>query len=279
MTAPSLSAAPRPTDETEGRTGMTLLEVLIACGVLVTGLASIAALLPAAGSRLGQAAVEDRAGTLAGNAFGDALSRRLVAADMFSNPNRSVAFGRGMGSLPASHFGPPTAKLADRIDPIRGFQLEDELVFAAPAGGTPTNDFPGGVRAYKQNLCWGATLVPESFPVEPGVSAVLSVAVFRREPTTQPISLRQHSGGLFRMDPANESLAKSHLKSCSYVLVMPADAQERPRWFRVIASWMANGNAFLTFDSPGFASFAGPNPTVVGFESLVRVDQRTVILE
>ena len=263
---------------------MTLLEVLIACGVLVTGLASIAALLPAAGSRLGQAAVEDRAGTLAGNAFGDALCRRLVAADMFSNPNLSVAFGRGMGSLPASHFAPPTAKLAERIDLIRGFQLEDELVFAASAGDTPTNDFPGGMRAYRQNLCWGATLVPESFPVEPGVSAVLSVAVFRREPTAQLISLLQvpASGGLYQIDPANESnesLAKSHLKSCSYVLVMPADAQERPRWFRVIASWMANDNAFLTFDSPEFASFAGPNPTVVGFESLVRVDQRTVILE
>jgi Tfp pilus assembly protein PilV len=74
---------------------MTLLEVLVACGILVVGLASIAAMLPAAGSRLGQAALEDRAGNLAGNALAQARSAGAIAADVFSNPNRAVSFGRG----------------------------------------------------------------------------------------------------------------------------------------------------------------------------------------
>ena len=43
------------------RAGFSLLEVLVACGILVVGLASIAAILPAAGSRLSEAAAQDRA--------------------------------------------------------------------------------------------------------------------------------------------------------------------------------------------------------------------------
>ncbi|MBM4058212.1 MAG: hypothetical protein FJ275_08255, partial [Planctomycetes bacterium] len=51
------------------RAGMTLLEVLVACGILVMGLASVAAMLPAAGARLAEATAIDRAGTLSANCF------------------------------------------------------------------------------------------------------------------------------------------------------------------------------------------------------------------
>jgi len=47
------------------RKGVTLLEVLIAGGILVVGLAGVAAILPAAGLILGEAMAADRAASLA----------------------------------------------------------------------------------------------------------------------------------------------------------------------------------------------------------------------
>jgi Tfp pilus assembly protein PilV len=67
------------------RAGVTLLEVLVACGILVVGLASVASILPAAGTRLAQATLEDRAGTAAANAYADIVNRGLVAADIFGS--------------------------------------------------------------------------------------------------------------------------------------------------------------------------------------------------
>jgi type II secretory pathway pseudopilin PulG len=64
--------------------GFTLLEVLVACGILVLALSGIAALLPASGSRLAQAAAEDRAAVLAGNVFAMASNSGLARADAFS---------------------------------------------------------------------------------------------------------------------------------------------------------------------------------------------------
>ena len=47
-----------------GRDGFSLLEVLVSLGILVSALAGIAAMLPAAASRVGEATSLDRAGTL-----------------------------------------------------------------------------------------------------------------------------------------------------------------------------------------------------------------------
>jgi hypothetical protein len=264
---------------------MTLLEVLISCGVLVIGLASIASLLPAAASRLGQAALEDRAGALAANAHTDAFARGLVAADLFADPAKSIGFGKGMTTLPTvagTQFAAPTAALAQRIDLQRGFLQEDEVLFAAPATAeTPLNDFPDGRRAFKEGLCWGATLVPQTFPAQAGTPAMLGVAVFRREPTLKPIALQKASqgGGLYTMSTFNESDLKTYLKSCSYVLVPSKNANEGPRWCQIAASWSVGSVAFLTFADPAFDSFAPVSPTVIAFDNVVRVDQHNVILQ
>ncbi|MFM8985733.1 MAG: hypothetical protein ACKONH_06710, partial [Planctomycetia bacterium] len=78
----------------ESRAGLSLLEVLVACGILVIGLTSIAAILPAAGSRLTQASQADRGGTLAANAYAEMVNRGLIAADLFSSGTRACVFGR-----------------------------------------------------------------------------------------------------------------------------------------------------------------------------------------
>jgi hypothetical protein len=302
---------------------MTLLEVLISCGVLVVGLASIASLLPAAGSRLGQAATEDRGGTLAANARTDAQARGLVAFDLFADPPKSIAFGKGMTSVPpdeqtlpqisaaqpaAPQFAAPApAVLNQRIDPLRGFVLEDEVVFTPPTTAeTPVNGFVGGQRDFKQGVCWGATLVPQPLqpPAEAGSPAVLGIAVFRKDPTPRAIALTQQSGGLYRITtppptpPAtqptpptaeNEADMKRFLKSCSSVLVPGTDSAKGPRWFRITASWRPaldpvtnqrqNDGCYVAFADSEFATFAGANPTVIGFDNLIRVDQYNVILQ
>lgn len=286
--------------------GMTLMEVLIACGILVLGLSSIAALLPAAGARLGQANVEDRAGTLAANAYTDILTRGLVAADLFGDHTKSVAFGQGMSAATANlatQFEAPTAFLTQRIDPQRGFLLEDELLFAPPAtAATPINEFLQGRRSFKEAICWGATLVPESFPAAaaelPGTPARLSVAVFRKTPESFAIALEAFNG-VYRMAPPNEAMAPPNellrakfLRSCSYVLVPFKDSTRGPRWFRITASWIApidpvtrqraDPNCYVIFDDAGaekFADFAGSAPTIVGFDGIVRLDEYNVILE
>jgi len=291
---------------------MTLLEVLVACGILVVGLASIAAMLPAAGSRLGQAAREDRAGNLAANALAQARSAGVIAADVFSDPNLSVAFGRGLDSLPGidgQRFAAAGPALALRIDPNRGFLLEDEVTFGAPATAeTPVNDFTDGRRSFKQGLCWGATLVPSQFPARQGTPALLSIAVFGKEPPVDPtdqarqrVSLtntvtvngeqRTLPAGMLAMATPNEGLMKQFLRSCSFVLAAASSGTEGPRWFRIRASWImplnpvtrqrSDPNCYVIFDDArgqSIDSFAGPTPVVIGFEGLVRVDEYNGIL-
>jgi hypothetical protein len=278
---------------------MTLLEVLISCGVLVVGLASIASLLPAAGSRLGQAATEDRGGTLAANARTDAVARGLVAFDLFADASKSLCFGKGMmtdttlnAGLAAARFAAPVAAtLNQRIDPQRGFVLEDEVVFTPPTTTeTPLNDFLDGRRVFKEGICWGATLVPQAFPAKAGSPAVLGVAVFRREGQAEAIPLTTMSGGLYRMTTLDEATLKRFLKSCSSVLVPGTDPAKGPRWFRITASWRPaldpvtnqrqNDGCYVAFADPEeLASFAGANPTVIGFDNLIRVDQYNVVLQ
>lgn len=106
---------PSPAVSADGRpAGLTLLEVLVSCGILAIGLASVAALLPAAGSRFAQATQADRAGALAASVRAELVSRGLVAADVVgtaSSPSysfRTYAGGAvltGSGSPPSYAFG------------------------------------------------------------------------------------------------------------------------------------------------------------------------------
>ena len=58
----------------EDHNGITLMEVLIAIGILAVGLSSVAALMPAAGSQAKKAVVADRASSMAENALADAVT-------------------------------------------------------------------------------------------------------------------------------------------------------------------------------------------------------------
>jgi len=87
------------------RRGITLLEVLIAIGILAIGLTSVVALVPAGKSQAARAVVLDRASVLAANALADAATFGLLRVDASEN---SLA---GYGMVPQS--APSTKTLLD----------------------------------------------------------------------------------------------------------------------------------------------------------------------
>jgi hypothetical protein len=101
MKATPAHALPPPAASRHPRAGLSLLEVLVAGGILAVGLASVSALLPAASTRLGQATQQDRAGVLAASARAECVNRGLVAADIFSSSTSACVFG-ALAGMPAT---------------------------------------------------------------------------------------------------------------------------------------------------------------------------------
>ena len=288
------------------RAGFSLLEVLVACGILVIGLTSIAAILPAASSRLAEATAEDRAGTLAANAYAEAVARGLLSSDIFKSSTNSngdtvrtfssgtaCVFGRVLTvngtftSIPAGKVALASGTtvsgtvLFTRIDQARGFVLEDDLTYSIPTTGeTPNNSFLNsgtGPREYKDGVCWGGMLTPTVLTgtVGPGSVATLSLAVFKKSGSIQSLTLTPTSG-YYSVLPADAQTRKTYAKGCSYLLVLPTSAA--PTWQRINASWTTKtGSTFLTFT--GTQLFSGSTTQAIGFEGLLRLDERTIVLD
>ena len=288
------------------RAGFSLLEVLVACGILVIGLTSIAAILPAASSRLAEATAEDRAGTLAANAYAEAVARGLLSSDIFpasSSGTTCVVFGRVLtingtstsipggkvalasgttvsGTVSLTQAQYILTPLSTRIDQARGFVLEDDLTYSIPTTGeTPNNSFLNGgtgPREYKDGVCWGGMLTPTVLTgtVGPGSVATLSLAVFKKSGGIQSLTLTPTSG-YYSVLPADAQTRKKYAKGCSYLLVLPTSAA--PTWQRINASWTRTGSTFLTFT--GTQLFSGSTTLAIGFEGLLRLDERTIVLD
>ena len=230
-----MSSAPRPIHSLHsvlphaGRSGFSLLEVLVACGILVVGLASIASILPAATARLREAATTDRAGSMAAAALAEFECRDLafrdlflVASGSFLPPHQAVMFGQVLPAVPgvvvasgaSTIVSLPAAgatQLARRIDTTsgdgnRGFFLEDELQFTPGSGSAPLNVFTNGIREFRRSVCWGAMIepypwgsVPSGTAAPPMRAARATVAVFRKPGAVQQMLLSGSAGGVFRI--------------------------------------------------------------------------------
>jgi len=276
------------------RKGISLLEVLVACGILVVGLASVASILPAAGSRLSQATLEDRAAAAAAAAYAEMVNRDLVNSLLFTGSGGGASATRTCilgafpstttGSVGLSSFQPAILAVVNaRIDSTRGYVLEDDLVYTLPSiADTPNNSFFNGVsgpREYRNGLCWGAMLSTGTAAGAAGVPATLSIAIFKKPGNVNRFQLDQPSGSVYRASTASEDDRKSYLPGCSFVLALPTAANDSPRWFKINSSWNTSGTIFVSFADPGFPAFAGSNPVVVAFENIVRVDQYPVTLD
>ena len=274
---------PRPASivARQSRAGLSLLEVLVACGILVIGLASIAAMLPAAGSRFAQATQADRAVTVLANAYAEIVSARVAQSILISKAPLPVVFGVGFTNLSTGTSQVAGATSINDIDRISTYFLEDDLEYSLPSGAeTPRNVFdpPGsGVRKFNPGICWGAMISAKS-PAKPGVAATLLIAVFKRDGgPPKPISLTP-ANGVYRI--TSESDLKTYLTGCSYVSALGSGGTP-PQWFRINSSWVQGpGDCRISFDNNGgLLEFAGPSPQVLGFEQLLLANQYAIRLE
>ncbi len=274
-----------------GRDGMTLLEVLVALGILVAGLASVASLMPAAGARLADAAAIDRAGTLSANALADLRNRnRLTAATLFPANNIKIAF---LGKLAALDGTVPTPfntapyAMYPAVIPAAEYLGQDDVRLES-ADKFVVND---------AGVCYGATVVPAdpSLPVAAGSRGRVSIVVFKKPPVEASalLALTKVSGGLFRLTntgTAGDALRKKFFPACSWCLARDLGNLNRVQWLHIGSSWttqtyvggtLVSGSSFVSFSdatSPIITS-ATTSMVVHGFTRVLRVDEQPVILK
>ena len=240
------------------RSGMSLLEVLVACGILVIGLASVAAMLPAAASRLSQASAQDRAVVAAQAAIVEIEARHVLSRDLFSSGSSGVVFG--LGTPAAVALTPPPTQLGNPAgtgysqrmdnDPAsdgRMYYVEDDVQYDIAEQTVPKNAFfANGARLFRRGVCWGAVVLPEPWGTDAASlnAARVSIAVFQKPGVPQifrltpvfsgttPSSMFQATGST--MDDADR---KQFLRPCSYVLAIPPNQSAAPRWLHVVSSW------------------------------------------
>ena len=224
------------------REGFTILEVLISAGIMVIGLACVASLLPAAAQRMSQAVSEDRAGTLAANAYADITARRslgLLAPSQLAsdygvaNWNRGEIFAFGMVKTSGANpkiLHDEIAKYCDNYDStvhavdwsvanVNGNRLqifptsktwviEDALTFD-DSGGAPVNTFDSdGSRSLRPNpMCWLATVVPDGAGVaQAGDAATVSLAIFKKQPDEQGMRSGYLNAGVLQIKDNSNTL-------------------------------------------------------------------------
>jgi hypothetical protein len=280
--------------------GFSLLEVLVSCGLLVLGLAGLAAILPAAGARLNDAASQDRAVSAVTMAFDEIETRGLLTVDLFpatapfASGSGAIMIGAGLsnataltntlssGTLAANGAGTIGTKIDTTGD--RGFFLEDEVEYDTAADGFPINSFSNGVRTFNRGVCWGAMVVPLRWGTPPtGMSlARVSVAVFRKPPVPITIELRQVSGDVYVLwNPSDETTRKTYLKACGYVLAVPPATTTPPLWLAINASWQ-EGPATDASQRVAFRTTVPSNLlngsilNVIGFEKLILVSEKNL---
>jgi len=269
------------------RAGLSLLEVLVAGGILAVGLASVSALLPAASARLGQATQQDRAGVLAANARAECVNRGLVAADIFSSATTACVFGE-LAGLSGTGIAGASANLAQRTG-TSTFRLADDPAFR-----------------------WGAMLTPESGGATSGTAmaglpATLSIAVFRKGATISGTirltggtssPLFQLSSGMLAIRKGsgwesvnpNEAYRRQFFPACSHAVALTGTSPPRWVWVRVTSSWtmpgpitsgsenVAGRRSFVVLD-PNPLTGSGTTVNVIGFNGLLRVDHHPVTLD
>ncbi len=290
------------------RGGFSLLEVLVACGILVIGLTSIAAILPAAGARFAEAALYDRAAATANVGMSEVLLKNVASAKLFGTPpvqNVAVVFGEVLPKLVSGITPSPTglrapkfstAGVADAVDPTtvfltslfdmgtsperRGFFLGDEVLYKAPTASAGTmpdrRSVEAGVKPFKRGVCWGAMVTPYPWGDPASMTqARVTVAVFKSSGEIKQIPLTLVSPGVYKMTTANEATRKKFLAGCSWALALPSTGA--PQWLAINSSWKSGADAYVSFRESSLPS--GSTLTVVGFEGLLNVVDQLITIQ
>ena len=202
------------TPNRDHRSGITLMEVLIAVGILAIGLSSVVSLLPAGHSMAQRSFVTDQAAVIAANAAADFVTQGLLRPECLtaSTPPLLIdPFGTGWPGLsPAvlkqeGVFALSTSANA-RALPVSGYLVRghDDIVFDIPDNPTldVTNRFSSdGIREYQGKFSWAAMLARPATSATAGdflagESAALSIIVFhQRDPTQSPVPVGAYTAG------------------------------------------------------------------------------------
>ena len=285
-------ASPRSARFGTNRAGMSLLEVLVALGVLAAGLASVAALLPAAGARLADATAIDQAGALAANTHADLRIRNVLTASMFtgSTPPQAVVSGSTIFA-----FASGTAISVDtRLYPTISLTKVDVRLGVS---GTTTEVTDNGV-------CCGVMVVPvasATTPITAGMPARVTVATFKQSTVeSKQITLTAATGAASVLSGSNiaifttgsdavaDAVRKQFLGSCAWVLASSTSgtSTSRPAWLQIGGSWTTTGStglpvgSYVSFSDPTAVGplLSGSTLSVYGFTHILRVDERPATL-
>ena len=285
-------ASPRSARFGTNRAGMSLLEVLVALGVLAAGLASVAALLPAAGARLADATAIDQAGALAANTHADLRIRNVLTASMFtgSTPPQAVVSGSTIIA-----FATGTEISVDtRLYPTISLTKVDVRLGVS---GTTTEVTDNGV-------CCGVMVVPvasATTPITAGMPARVTVATFKQSTVeSKQITLTAATGAASVLSGSNiaifttgsdavaDAVRKQFLGSCAWVLASSTSgtSTSRPAWLQIGGSWTTTGStglpvgSYVSFSDPTAVGplLSGSTLSVYGFTHILRVDERPATL-
>ena len=285
-------ASPRSARFGTNRAGMSLLEVLVALGVLAAGLASVAALLPAAGARLADATAIDQAGALAANTHADLRIRNVLTASMFSGSTPQAVVS---GSTIIAFATGTEISVDTRLYPTISLTKVDVRLGVS---GTTTEVTDNGV-------CCGVMVVPvasATTPITAGMPARVTVATFKQSTVeSKQITLTAATGTASVLSGSNiaifttgsdavaDAVRKQFLGSCAWVLASSTSgtSTSRPAWLQIGGSWTTTGSTGLPVGS--YVSFSDPTAvgpllsgsstlSVYGFTHILRVDERPATL-
>lgn len=183
------------------RRGITLMEVLIAIGILAIGLSSVVAILPAAKSQATRAVVLDRASGLAANLLADAATFGLLREGALNPAPGAGAVAIVDPAVPAGAYAfasQPTLRSAGIFSttattlnaPPEFHRLvtegrDDVLVGDPPTpDDLPTHFFVDGARAYQGRMTALLAMKPPAAPPRHGT---VSVVVFHNRDVSQPV--------------------------------------------------------------------------------------------
>lgn len=212
-----------------GRRGMTLMEVLVSLGILIAGLAGVAALLPASSARLAEASAADRSGSLSMNAQAHLLNRRELKASWFTSTVKTVVLGDVFPNAPFN---------------------------SAPYSKKQSLLPPGDAASYGA-LVYGAVVTPmvKADTIEPGMPARVAIAIFKKaDPDSKRLELTAVGPGVYKLPTSGqpgEADRKRFLAGCSWALALKEGGDTPVRWLHVASSWSTRqpGNSELVAES------------------------------
>jgi hypothetical protein len=187
------------------RAGITLMEVLIAVGILAIGLSSVVALLPAGHSMAQRSFTTDQASIVAANAAADYVTMGFLRPECVTSAVPPLIYdplGINGGFLTPTLLKPlglfaTAVGGGPRAAPLHAYlaRSRDDVVYNVPENPNEdvTNRFSAdGIREYQGKFTWAALLtrpatsnIPPNTPFMPGDEAVLSIVVFHQRDPAQ----------------------------------------------------------------------------------------------